>query len=164
MPTVDRDPQQAVPAPIPQADQRRAQSYTLPDAQHLYDAERRAEELWSLSESGTGDDEAARIMCLMLAAALRDILTDHDHVAAFDATGLELDFRHGAGTATGVYWTASGHTRRIADPVDVGDLDYRSWQLRFDNRGGWEPLCTPTGRHNVYRLDLPRAAAATTTN
>ncbi|WP_406050980.1 hypothetical protein OG280_26365 [Streptomyces virginiae] len=133
------------------------QSYQLPDGLHLAQALDRAE---------APDAEAAdiaRSMCLLLAATVRDILTDHDHDAGFDATGLELLFTAANGTvnAPGSYWTGDGTHREFEGTEDTYHLDGWAHALDETNRDTWASLCEvlDDNGHTVrYRLDLTRAA------
>ncbi|WP_406738591.1 hypothetical protein OG365_24550 [Streptomyces sp. NBC_00853] len=138
--------------------QNTGQSYQLPDGLHLAQALDRAE----APDAPAAD--IARSMCLLLAATVRDILTDHDHDAAFDATDLELLFTLANGTvnASGSYWTGDGTCREFAGTEDTYDLNGWAHSLDETNRETWASLCEVLGEngHTVrYRLDLTRAAA-----
>ncbi|MFE4263427.1 hypothetical protein [Streptomyces sp. NPDC056883] len=136
-----------------------AQSYTLPAALALAEAGDRAEQ-YETDQAG-----AARAACLLLAATVRDLLTDCDHDAPFDATGLELRLNPGPGTvsATGYYWTADGERREFQGADDVYHLQGWAHFLTTDNQDTWEQLCAVQdgGTHTTwYRLDLIRASAS----
>ncbi|MYS32938.1 hypothetical protein K388_06947 [Streptomyces sp. KhCrAH-43] len=110
------------------------------------------------------EDRLARVACTHIAATVRDILTDHEPSAPFDATHLRLTGRLGREplTTDGTYWTAAGEQRGIpaGEPFDV----LSGWvsQLNWGSRHIWRPLCeTPDapGANGVsYRLDLAQAA------
>ena len=110
------------------------------------------------------EDRLARVACAHVAAAVRDVLTDHEPAAPFDATHLRLTGRLGTDVLStdGTYWTATGEERRIP----VGELfdGLLGWvnQLNYGNRHIWRPLCETqavAGDNGVdYRLDLAQAA------
>ncbi|WP_327413843.1 hypothetical protein [Streptomyces sp. NBC_01233] len=134
--------------------QNAGQSYQLPDGLHLAQALDRAE----APDAPAAD--IARSMCLLLAATVRDILTDHDH----NATGLELLFSLANSTvnASGSYWTGDGTRREFAGTEDTYHLNGWAHSLDETNRDTWASLCEVLGEngHTVrYRLDLTRAAA-----
>ncbi|WP_327258213.1 hypothetical protein [Streptomyces sp. NBC_01244] len=136
-----------------------AQSYTLPAALALAEAGDRAEQYESDQAA------AARAACLLLAATVRDLLTDCDHDAPFDATALELRLNPGPGTvsATGFYWTTEGERQEFQGAEDRYHLQGWAHYLTTDNQDTWEQLCTVTdgGTHATrYRLDLIRASAS----
>lgn len=138
--------------------QNTGQSYQLPDGLRLAQALDRAE----APDAPAAD--VARSMCLGLAATVRDILTDHDHEAAFDATGLELVFTlaNSSVNASGSYWTGDGTRREFAGTEDTYHLNEWAHSLDGTNRDTWAALCEVLGEnsHTVrYRLDLTRAAA-----
>lgn len=106
----------------------------------------------------------ARVMCLLAAAAVRDILTDGQSTTAFDAAALDLHLLpRGRVHAPGTYRTTNGQQRQITDPHDMYELDEWTGALNADNAAGWRPLCTRAGRlHDGtihYRLDLTKACA-----
>ncbi|MFD0723779.1 hypothetical protein [Streptomyces globosus] len=139
------------------ADPALHQSYTLPDDAYLAAAGSRADHLWW----EIGDEELARLMCLFIAATVRDFLTHFEHDLPFDAVELELAYgdRGEVATATGAYWTAAGEQREFTRQ-EASDINDWAHKLRGDNRGGWEPLCRLVSRRPTrYRLDLVRAAA-----
>ncbi|MEY2233135.1 hypothetical protein [Streptomyces sp. BF23-19] len=137
--------------------QNTGESYQLPDDRHLAQALDRAE------APDAQADDIARIMCLLLAATVRDILTDHEYPAAFDAVGLELHATaDGTVRTTGAYWVGDGTRREFEEPGAEYHLDAWACELDNANRDTWAPLCellsddSGTAR---YRLDLIRAAA-----
>ncbi|WP_328925550.1 hypothetical protein OG429_13430 [Streptomyces sp. NBC_00190] len=106
----------------------------------------------------------ARSICLLLAATVRDLLTDCDHDAAFDATGLELVLNRTTevATATGFYWTSGGQYAEFTGTWDIFHLRNWSSGLTSHNRETWAQLCEVLGEDDEYaryRLDLTRAAA-----
>ncbi|MET9318791.1 hypothetical protein ABZX75_01115 [Streptomyces sp. NPDC003038] len=134
------------------------QSYQLPDGLHLAQALDRAE------APGAQAADIARSMCLLLAATVRDILTDHDHDAAFDATGLELLFTLDNSTvkASGFYWTGDDTRLEFTGPEDTYHLDGWTSELDETNRETWSSLCevlSDDGHTVRYRLDLTRAVS-----
>ncbi|MEV4042848.1 hypothetical protein [Streptomyces sp. NPDC049744] len=106
----------------------------------------------------------ARVACALIAASVRDILTDYDPdpTAPFDAVTFRLTVnQHQRVITDGTYWTASGEERRITDHLDLFGLAEWTTELDYYNRAVWEPLCQyegkePGARH--YRLDLAQAA------
>ncbi|MFC8220445.1 hypothetical protein ACFUTY_19995 [Streptomyces sp. NPDC057362] len=113
------------------------------------------------------EDRLARVACAHVAAAVRDVLTDHEPTAPFDATHLRLTGRLGTDVLStdGTYWTATGEERRIpAGELFDGLLGWVN-QLNYGNRHIWRPLCetegTVVGAIGApvgYRLDLAQAA------
>lgn len=134
------------------------QSYKIPEANVLSAA---------VKDAVSREDEdpfTARVMCLVLAAAVRDILTQNDPSAPFDAVGLGLsENKYGTVTmAGGTYWTSTGEAR-IDDEFDQEALQEWADYLTEANRAGWQPLCTVVERadeRTIYRLDLVAAATA----
>ncbi|MEW1804203.1 hypothetical protein ACIGO7_07870 [Streptomyces virginiae] len=137
--------------------QNTGESYQLPDDRHLAQALDRAE------APDAKADDVARIMCLLLAAEVRDILTDHQYPAPFDATGLELlCTADGTVRASGAYWTGDGTRREFEEAGAEYHLGAWACELDNTNRDTWSPLCEPLGDNGHtarYRLDLIRAAA-----
>ncbi|MGW6462038.1 hypothetical protein ACWF94_39950 [Streptomyces sp. NPDC055078] len=129
-------------------------TYHLPGPRELVNAIDTAQ-----ARLAAADAHRARVACTVIAAAVRDILTDFDHDAEFDATGLALlvGEHRGAVIPRGTYWTASDEVRHIEDPHAQDGLSEWVSHLNGDNRAGWEPLCTVLSR-GYYRLDLARAA------
>ncbi|MCM2388815.1 hypothetical protein [Streptomyces albipurpureus] len=111
------------------------------------------------AQLATADAHRARIACTVIAAAVRDILTDFDHDAEFDAAGLALRVgEYGcAAVPLGTYWTATDEVHHIEDPDALDGLSEWVSHLNWDNRAGWQPLCIAISR-GYYRLDLARAA------
>lgn len=106
----------------------------------------------------------ARMVCTVIAAAVRDILTNDTPGARFDAAALELVLDEGTGGvhATGTYWTVNGEQRRITEQDDVDGLAEWTRELNSLNRSGWQPLCESEPRRGTagrpFRLNLMRAA------
>ncbi|MFJ4343032.1 hypothetical protein [Streptomyces sp. NPDC088915] len=106
-----------------------------------------------------------RVACALIAASVRDILTDYDPdpAAPFDAVAFRLTVNPYRRVVTdGTYWTASGEERRITDHLDLFGLGEWVSELDGHNRDVWEPLCQDDGREDGlkrYRLDLAQAAA-----
>ncbi|MBO8189902.1 hypothetical protein [Streptomyces spirodelae] len=128
--------------------------YTINDAK-LNDALDDAHERIQRAE-----DRLARVACAHIAAAVRDVLTDHEPAAPFDATHLRLT-GHDVLSTDGTYWTATGEERRIpaSDLLDDGLLGWVN-QLNHGNRHIWRPLCETenTITEVGHRLDLGQAA------
>ncbi|MEU9481938.1 hypothetical protein [Streptomyces sp. NPDC048191] len=110
------------------------------------------------------EDRLAHIACAHIAAAVRDILTEDEPSAPFDATHLRLLWhgRRSELSTDGTYWTSRGEQRRI----DVAEMDVLAgWvdQLNDRTRHIWRPLCErdeprTLGEPFGYRLDLAQAA------
>ncbi|MBD2829863.1 hypothetical protein ID875_20995 [Streptomyces globisporus] len=108
----------------------------------------------------------ARVTCALIAASVRDVLTDNDPdpTAPFDAAHLRLHLYPSGRVGTdGTYWTIGGKRRRL-DMLDLFDLIHWTQLLNTANRQGWEPLCAEEEDHahhdlTSFRLDLARAAA-----
>ncbi|KPI33294.1 hypothetical protein OV450_1382 [Actinobacteria bacterium OV450] len=140
-------------------------AYPLPDGRAISTAAHEA-----LEVARKANERLGRAMAVTVAAAVRDILTDCDHEAPFDAAGLELVEDDGATLhATGRYWTADGEARDFATTPGVDDgqfgvFEMNEWvnYLGDSNWEVWRPLCTSEpdreGR-SVWRLDLAKAAA-----
>ncbi|WP_331733956.1 hypothetical protein OHU34_46200 (plasmid) [Streptomyces sp. NBC_00080] len=138
--------------------------YLLPDPATISTAAHAA-----VSASQTASESLGRVMAVVTAAAVRDILTGHDANTRFDAARLELlEGSHGALSATGRYWTVAGEERTFAR--DVGDTDagnalhdMNEWvaYLGDSNYHVWRPLCDELpdrDRRPAYALDLVKAA------
>ncbi|THA38105.1 hypothetical protein [Streptomyces sp. A1547] len=136
--------------------QNTGESYQLPDDSHLAQVLDRAE------APNAKADDVARIMCLLLAAEVRDILTGHEYPAPFDATGLELlCTAEGAVRTSGAYWTGDGTRREFEEAGAEYHLDAWACELDDTNRDTWSLLCellSDDGATVRYRLDLTRAA------
>ncbi|WP_405444575.1 hypothetical protein [Streptomyces erythrochromogenes] len=110
--------------------------------------------------------DAARATCLLLAAAVRDLLVDdiYDPTAPFDAVELEMAHAHATGLVepTGHYWTADGTRLPLPGEHDRNRLtNLAQWDLGNHSRAAWSPLCTLQGTTidaAIYRLDLTQAA------
>ncbi|MGA5643373.1 hypothetical protein ACPCTN_32105 [Streptomyces cinereoruber] len=118
-------------------------------------------------------DRVGRVMAVVTALAVADILTDNDHDAPFDAAHAELiEAVDGSLHATGRYWTASGEGRTFADVVgghahNWGVFGMNEWTpyLGYENEDVWKPLVDelpPRNGRKVYRIDLAKAAALPT--
>lgn len=110
------------------------------------------------------DTRTGRVMCHIIAAGVRDILTDNDPdpQAPFDAVLAELVWYPSGGVVhlSGAYWTAAG-TRGDLDPHSVYELNEWAEYLGENNAHVWQPLCeliSDDGDTAVYRFDLVRAA------
>ncbi|MFZ3595068.1 hypothetical protein [Streptomyces sp. BH104] len=111
-----------------------------------------------------------RVMAVVTAAAVRDVLTGRDHDAPFDAAWVELvEHEDRKLFASGAYWTAAGKRRTFLDDFGRADganaaLDLNDWTGDLDdtNREVWEPISERLddrrGRR-VFRMDLAKAAA-----
>ncbi|MER7740013.1 hypothetical protein ABTX34_17135 [Streptomyces sp. NPDC096538] len=142
-------------------------AYRLPASDTLGAAVDRA-----LSAVRDADEQTGRVMLVVTAAAVRDILTGHQPDAPFDAGSLELTAcEDGSLFPTGRYWTAACDERKFADAIGQADAgnalhDMSEWTryLDDDTRDVWRPLCSELPDRDgrpVYRLDLVRAAAIT---
>jgi hypothetical protein len=111
-------------------------------------------------------------MVVAAAAAVRDILTGHDHGAPFDAAGVELvEGESGSLFPTGRYWTMAGDERTFTEAVGLAEAGngihgMSEWTAYLDDNTWdvWRPLCSELpdrDRRPAYRLDLLRAAAIT---
>ncbi|PWI15992.1 hypothetical protein DI272_18845 [Streptomyces sp. Act143] len=141
-------------------------AYELPASQALAEAVDQA-----LNDNRTTHEQLGRVMLVVTAAAVRDILTGHQPDAPFDAARLELTEGKDSLFPTGRYWTAAGDERTFTE--DVGETeagnalhDLGGWTayLGDSTRDVWSPLCEELpGRDGrpVWSLDLPRAASLT---
>ncbi|GGZ23473.1 hypothetical protein GCM10010387_15820 [Streptomyces inusitatus] len=140
-------------------------AYPLPDSGTLSVAAQTA-----LNASHQAAYRLGRVMAVVAAAAVRDILTGHDHEAAFDAAGVELtETADGSLQATGWYWTAAGEQHTFAEAIGEREASWsvsgmNEWTSYLDdsNRDVWHPLCTEALDRDgcpAYRLDLAKAAA-----
>lgn len=137
-----------------------AQSYQTPDSETLEDA------LDAAYDQDPDGPRYARLLCTVLAVAVRGILTDYEPDAPFDAVALALHVNeHGDVCALdGVYWTADGKLHRIEDGQARDALTEPTFHLNTGNhKDGWGPLCTRIDLFSepgeTYRLDLVAAAA-----
>ncbi|MFJ3366424.1 hypothetical protein [Streptomyces anthocyanicus] len=109
------------------------------------------------------DTRTGRVMCHIIAAGVRDILTDHDDdpAAPFGAVLVEVvQYPSGTVQLTGTYWTADRSAGQL-DPWSVHELNEWAAHLDDDNGHVWKPLCELISDENdtaVYRFDLVRAA------
>lgn len=114
--------------------------------------------------------QLGRVMAVVTAAAVRDILTGHEPDAPFDASAVELvEGEDGSLFPTGRYWTMAGGERTFAEEVGQVEAanalhDMSGWTayLNDDTRDVWRPLCGELDDRDgrpAYALDLPRAAA-----
>ncbi|MEV8590917.1 hypothetical protein AB0424_28655 [Streptomyces sp. NPDC051180] len=135
-------------------------TYTLPDIGNA------AHE--ALEALHKAHDRVGRVMAVVTAMAVVDILTDHDDAAPFDAAHAELiEAEDGSLHATGRYWTAAGEERTFTDAVGEdrghwGVFGMNEWtpNLGYENEGVWKPLVDPLAPRNgqkVYRIDLAKA-------
>jgi hypothetical protein len=110
------------------------------------------------------EERMARVACALIAASVRDLLTDYDPdpAAPFDAQTFRLTVNpHQRVVTDGTYWTASGEERRITDTFDLFGLAEWTTELDYYNRAVWEPLCRveeKEGESTHYRLNLAQAA------
>ncbi|MFF3726873.1 hypothetical protein ACFYYM_31405 [Streptomyces erythrochromogenes] len=139
----------------------RTLSYPVPDDEAIDTAR-----LISSDDPDADPIDAARATCLLLAAAVRDLLVDDafDPAAPFDAVELEMAHAHTTGLVqpTGHYWTTDG-TRLPLPGQDARDhlINLVLWDLSDHSRAAWSPLCTLQGTTPdaaIYRLDLTQAA------
>ncbi|MFF2612348.1 hypothetical protein [Kitasatospora sp. NPDC058046] len=139
-------------------------AYNLPSGRAISAA---ADE--AIKASRAAADRLGRVMVVVTAAAVRDVLTGCDHAAGFDAAHAELAANpDGALRATGRYWTAAGEERTFADAVGaeeagVGLFDMSEWTAYLDDStaDAWRPLVADLPDRDgrpAYRLDLARAA------
>ena len=109
------------------------------------------------------DTRTGRVMCHIIAAGVRDILTDNDPdpEAPFDAVLAELiSYPSGFVQLSGAYWTAAGERGEL-DPHALFELNEWAGYLDEANKHVWQPLCELISDQDgraVYRLDLVRAA------
>ncbi|MDH6189154.1 hypothetical protein M2168_002186 [Streptomyces sp. CZ24] len=140
-------------------------AYPLPDDQALGKAAHEA-----LNAHWAAAARLGRVMAVVTAAAVRDILTDHDHDAPFDATHAELvEAADGSLHGTGRYWTADGTETSFTEAIGqheaaTGVHGMNEWApyLGDTNRAVWSPLVEEMPDRDgqqVFRLDLAKAAA-----
>ncbi|MFJ3274046.1 hypothetical protein [Streptomyces sp. NPDC086776] len=138
-------------------------AYQLPDSRTLSTAADEAMKAYHAAAERLG-----RVMAVVTAAAVRDILTGNEHGAPFDATHAELmEAADGSLHATGRYWTADGTETSFTATLGTytGDevFDMNEWvpYLNYDNERVWKPLATKLPERDeqaVYRIDLAKAA------
>ncbi|MGW3308264.1 hypothetical protein ACWDG9_16950 [Streptomyces sp. NPDC001073] len=126
----------------------------------------------ALEAAHIAHERLGRAMCVVTAAAVRDILTGHEPDAPFDASAVELvEGVSGSLFPTGRYWTTAGDERTLTDAVGETDAGngvhgMSEWTeyLNDATRDVWRPLCTELddcdGRPS-FSFDLIRAAALT---
>ncbi|MGW7646936.1 hypothetical protein [Streptomyces bobili] len=117
-----------------------------------------------MSASQAASESLGRVMAVVTAAAVRDILTGHDANARLEL----LEGSHGALSATGRYWTVAGDERTFTHDLgdnDAGNAlhDMNEWVAYLDdsNHHVWRPLCDELpdrDRRPAYALDLVKAA------
>ncbi|WP_327345942.1 hypothetical protein [Streptomyces europaeiscabiei] len=140
-------------------------AYQLPDARVLGTAATEA-----LEAARRANERLGRVMAIVTAAAVRDILTGHEAAAPFDAVRAELvEGEDGSLFPTGRYWTAAGDERTFTEAVGASEAGngihgMSEWTVHLDddNRHVWEPLCTELpdrDRRPAWGIDLVRAAA-----
>lgn len=92
-------------------------AYSLPDGQKISIAAHEA-----LQDLFKAHGRVGRVMALVTAAAVRDILTDCDHDAPFDAVHAELiEAADGSLHGTGRYWTADGTETSFTEAIGETD-------------------------------------------
>ncbi|MDQ1018890.1 hypothetical protein [Streptomyces afghaniensis] len=141
-------------------------AYELPASSALAEAVDKA-----LNDNRTAHEQLGRVMAVVTAAGVRDILTGHQPDAPFDAARLELREGEDSLFPTGRYWTAAGVERTFTEDVgqtEAGNAlhDLSGWTAYLDDntRGVWRPLCEELPDRDgraVYALDLARAASLT---
>jgi hypothetical protein len=140
-------------------------AYSLPDSTAIGAAIDQATDAAQKAAQRLG-----RVMAVVTAAAVRDILTRRDHDAPFDAAHAELvEGADGSLFATGRYWTLSGRERTFTD--DLGEFHagtavhgMNEWAPYLDdsNRDVWYPLVEDLPDRDgrpAYRINLAAAAA-----
>lgn len=142
-----------------------APAYPLPDGRAISKA---ADE--ALTAHAAAVTRLGRVMAVVTAAAVRDILTGCDHDAPFDAAYAELiEAADGSLLGTGRYWTADGMQTSFTEAIGefdagMGVHGMNEWTPYLDdtNREVWGPLVEEMPDRDgraVYRIDLARAAA-----
>ncbi|WTW95421.1 hypothetical protein OG216_19460 [Streptomycetaceae bacterium NBC_01309] len=144
---------------------QQAPAYPLPPTREISAA---AHE--SLDAVRAAADRLGRVMAVVTAAAVRDILTRYTEGAGFDATHIELlEAADGSLFTKGRYWTADGTERTFAatpgvDDPEIAVHDINEWTYHLDERTSpvWLTLVTDLPDRNgftAYRFDLAKAAA-----
>ncbi|MFF4726359.1 hypothetical protein ACFY3M_13610 [Streptomyces mirabilis] len=141
-------------------------TYQLPDSATLGAA---VTEVLNTRRAET--EHLGRVMAVVTAAAVRDILTGCDPDAPFDAATLELVEGEDGLFPSGRYWTTDGTERLFSDIVGETDAgngihDMSGWTayLDADTRDVWRDLTTVRDNRDgreVYAFDLARAASLT---
>ncbi|PWI05484.1 hypothetical protein DIZ27_38800 [Streptomyces sp. NWU339] len=142
-------------------------AYQLPDSHALGAAVTKA-----LDDARQANGQLGRVIAVVTAAAVRDVLTGHQPDALFDAARLELvEGEDGSLFPTGRYWAQAGEERTFTEAVGLTEAgnavhDMSGWTACLDDatRHAWRPLCEELPDHDgrpAYSLDLARAAALT---
>ncbi|MFE2425005.1 hypothetical protein [Streptomyces hokutonensis] len=124
----------------------------------------------ALNDAERAHEQLGRVMAVVTAAAVRDILTGCKPDAPFDAAAVELvEGEDGSLFPNGRYWTMAGDERTFTETVGLteagnGIHEMSGWTayLDDDTRDVWRPLCGELPDRNgrpAYRVDLVRAAA-----
>ncbi|WP_434593308.1 hypothetical protein [Streptomyces sp. A5-4] len=140
-------------------------AYPLPDGRTISTAAHEA-----LNAHFAAVTRLGRVMAVVTAAAVRDVLTDNDHEAGFDAAHAELvEAVDGSLHATGRYWTADGTETSFTEAIGEADagmgvFGMNEWvpYLGYENSDVWKPLVTTLPDRDgqpAYRFDLAKAAA-----
>lgn len=139
-------------------------AYQLPDGHELGTAAHEA-----LQNHFNAVERLGRVMAVVTAAAVRDILTDGDPDAPFDATHAELaEGEDGCLYATGRYWKADGtqtsFTATLGASAADGVFEMNEWvpYLMDENRKVWCALVEemPDQDGNpAFRIDLAKAGS-----
>ncbi|MGJ3558917.1 hypothetical protein ACR6C2_08025 [Streptomyces sp. INA 01156] len=142
-------------------------AYRLPASETLGEAVDQA-----LNGARDAHEQLGRVMVVVTAAGVRDILTGHQPDAPFDASAVELV--EGADSSlfpTGRYWTMAGEERDFVQAVGMTEAanavhEMSGWTayLDDDTRDVWHPLCGELDDRDgrpAFALDLLRAAALT---
>ncbi|MFB0617252.1 hypothetical protein [Streptomyces sp. AGS-58] len=142
-------------------------AYRLPDTSVLSVVVREA-----LDDATASRERLGRVMAVVTAAAVRDILTGHRPDAPFDASAIELvEGEDSALFPSGRYWTIAGRERTFTDAV--GRIRAANTQRRMTEwtaylndttRDVWHPLCRELDDRDgrpAFALDLHRTAALT---
>ncbi|WP_030236842.1 hypothetical protein [Streptomyces sp. NRRL S-350] len=147
-----------------------AHSPTQPPAYNLPDGEAIGAAVDAVLIEEQGDRQRlGRVMLVVLAAAVRDILTNCEPGAGFDAAHAELvQGADGELSLTGRYWTGGWEELTFAttpgvEDAEVGLHDVTEWTQYLDESTAptWRPVCTALpsrGGRPAYRVDLGLAA------
>ncbi|MFE0765386.1 hypothetical protein [Streptomyces smyrnaeus] len=141
-----------------------APAYELPDSSALSAAAHAA-----VNELHAAQERIGRVMAVVTAAAVRDILTGCDPDAPFDAAWVEVtETADGTLFASGAYWTTAGERRTFVGDLGEaeggnGVFDMNEWTPYLDRttEDVWkavsERLEDRDGKR-VFRIDLAKAA------
>lgn len=147
----------STPVPVPAPVVETPNAYAHPDLAAMHQAVEDADRTLA-----TAADYRARVQCTVIAAAVRDVLTDGDTHAPCDAASIAFWVGNdGTRMPHPVYWTTADEQRSFPVNDDFRELCALVGGLNSANRAGWEPLCTTTDDHGAvswYRLDLVQAA------